>query len=1113
MVKAVKPEHFKNPPSSFSPWVNWLWIDGHVTPEGIKADLEAMQGVGIGGFSIMSVGPQSVSDQCMEEGPVKFMSEEFMELFQYTLQLAGELGLEVAMSVCDGYTHAGGPLITPEMGMQQLTWSKTNVRGPITYSSRLEQPPTNLGFYQDVAVIAFPAPIEETDNMSSQISSIRTNTSAENLEKLMDHDLNTYVSLEKPANDPVVVQLDFEEEFPCRAVSIAMPERNIFKRNIFNRADRAELQVSADGETFYTVVSWNLFWRRQHHPPLESATETNSITVRLEEVRSPHYRIVLHTRQRVDLGEIELIPTERLHYWEAKAGFADVWGHDGGAHYYDSILLRSSPSPSSNRQIDHKDSHKSNPQINKDQVVDLTALLKPDGTLNWEAPPGNWTLLRIGHTPTGQEVGSPTNTGNGLECDKLDPAGIERQFQHVILPLLQKTGDQENSPFVYAHIDSWEASCQNWTPNLRTEFIQRRGYDPLPYFPVITGGNVINSLMESERFLWDYRRTIADLIEDNCYGRFRELCHEQGIQMHAQPSGAQQFLCDPIGFHSQADISMGEFWISDARPRIDCKYASSVANIYGRKIVSGEAFTGTRLGPWQEDPGSLKRFGDAAFCMGINNYEIQTYAHQPWLDREPGMACHRWGIRYDRTNTWFEQSRAWIKYLSRCQYLLRQGQYVADICCLTAEGAPTKVGYRNEYNPAIPNGYDYDACNADVIENLMYVEKGLIRVPSGMDYRILLLPDRSTITPSLLKKIEKLVHDGAVVVGPKPSASPSLTNYPQCDVSVKEIADKVWGPCDGVTVKENHYGKGMVIWGKSFEEIFASLDIDPDFDYGRQSGEKLAYVHRKTRETDIYFVVNRSDNEIETDAMFRAEKKVPQFWNPVNGEIHDVCSWEVMADGRIKISISLSAYESVFVMFRESPIDQSSQNGQNRVATAEEVTLTEVINLEGDWYLNFPDSDGKNISLTIDDLLSWTESTNPEIRYFSGTAKYTRSFNLPVEYKDSLWNLILDLGEIKNLAEVTLNGHDLGVLWTPPFACNISEYVQDGKNNLEIRITNLWPNRLIGDMHLPEGMRHSYATTHPYKADSPLLPSGLFGPVRIRPENRYYQEYKGPNNF
>lgn len=1085
---------FYDPPQSSKPWVLWMWMNGNITKVGLEADLNAMHKIGIGGVVIYSIGSHAIAPFVYKPGPVKFMSEEFQDLFKYTVEYAKKLDIKVAMSVCDGFTSAGGPAITPELGMQQLTWTETMVEGSKIFASKLEQPDTLLNYYKDIAVLAFPTLRGDDQKMTDYCSKIYTNAISEDLDNMFDHDLNTYSILEKTDKDAIYIQFDFAEPFPCRAVNIAMPPNNVMQPNTVYRATKATLQVSDDGMNYNTIANWDFFWRRRHDPTHETLQQTNTVTVGMDEVQSRHFRVVLDTKSKVMLGELELLSSDRVHFWEAKAGFADKFGHDGGAEYFDIDRLLLNNSQSGISKINSEEINGENARIDMGNIIELTDLLQEDGTIVWDVPPGKWTIMRIGYTPTGQEIMPATIEGKGLECSKLDPRGIEKQFQQVIIPLLKKTEQIQDSPFKYAHIDSWEAACTNWSENFRKEFIKQKGYDPLNYLPVLTGGRIVNNLKESERFLWDFRQTLSGMIGDNYYGRFRELCHEQGIELHAQPSGAQQFLCNPIDFHSRADISMGEFWYNNPQPRIDCKYAASVGHIFGNELIAGEAFTcGNSSIAWQEDPYSLKQLGDEAFCMGVNHFEIHRYAHQPWIDKKPGMTFNAWGIWFERTNTWWNQAEAWIKYISRCQYMLRQGDFVADICCLTAEGAPAKVGYRYEYNPAIPSGYDYDACHAKVVEDMMEVKDGRIFVNDNMSYKILLLPDRITMSLTLLKKIRNMVANGAIVIGPKPCETPGLLDLPNDDKVLKEIANKVWGECDGVKIKEHRYGKGKVIWGKSFDEVFKSLGIYPDFEYDHSHDEKISYIHRKEKANDYYFVSNQSPNEIDTKGYFRVSSKTPELWNPVTGNIRNIKEYKFTEDDRVILPLRLAPFESAFIVFREA----SLQHSQYKNKEMKEDFMLDDFEIKGPWNLEFPIAESKIISLHMNELMSWTRFENPEIKYFSGTVTYKQDFILPENYINKTADLILELGTLKNIAEVSLNGKNVATLWTFPFSCKISNYVNKGKNELEIKITNLWPNRLIGDMRLPEESRHTYTNWHPYHADSPLLPSGLFGPVKI----------------
>ncbi|MBI5864309.1 MAG: hypothetical protein HZB38_07365 [Planctomycetes bacterium] len=565
--------------------------------------------------------------------------------------------------------------------------------------------------------------------------------------------------------------------------------------------------------------------------------------------------------------------------------------------------------------------------VEQNAIADLTGKLEADGKLKWDVPAGAWTILRIGYTPTGAVNAPSPESGRGLECDKLSRAGLDAHWAGMMGPLGGDLGPLMGSTLNNCLVDSYEVGGQNWTAQFRDEFLRRRGYDPLPFLPALTG-RVIDSGERSERFLWDFRRTIADLFADNYYSYFAELCHKHGMRASIEPYDGP-FDCLLSG--RDADIPMGEFWVGGGESN-SCKLAASVAHTYGRTIVGAESFTAVpQTGRWQNHPAALKSIGDLMYCVGINRYIIHRYAHQPWLDRVPGMTMGQWGTHFERTTTWWDHGGPeWVRYMARCQYLLQRGRFAADVCCFAGESAPNGA----PYNPALKaKGYDYDACNADVLLNGSSVRDGRLVLRSGMSYRVLVLPDTPFMTPQLLSRIGELVQAGATVIGPKPDRSPSLSGYPDCDAKVRTLAQQIWGDCDGTSVKEHAYGKGKVIWGRLVEEALVGEHVDPDCSFSvGAAAPKMAWIHRVDGDTDIYFVSNQSLRQQVVECAFRTRGKVPELWYPETGKIETAPVWNTLErletqphdrarEHGVVVSIPFEPSGSVFVVFRR-PIRQ-----------------------------------------------------------------------------------------------------------------------------------------------------------------------------------------------
>ena len=728
-------------------------------------------------------------------------------------------------------------------------------------------------------------------------------------------------------------------------------------------------------------------------------------------------------------------------------------------------------------------------------VVDLTARMGADGRLDWQAPAGNWLIERIGHTTTGSSTRPPVVGGNGLECDKLSREAIEVHFTNMIGRLVAGVG-KGGPAFVATHIDSWEVGSQNWTPKLREEFLKRRGYDPLPWLPCLTGsvretvkGKAVTHFLHdvddaatANRFRWDFAQTVAELLAENYSGHFAELAHTNGLRYTLE--GYDLPFGDEATYTARADEPMSEFWMNTpwAKEKTDRKgvQMASVAHTTGKIIVGAEAFTSDDHEKWMQHPATIKALGDFEFCQGINRFVIHRYAHQPYLDRAPGATMGPWGLHYERTQTWWEMSTAWHEYLARCQYLLRQGKYVAELCYLRPEN-PNQTYFTPV--PPPPAGYHYDEISAEALIERMSVQDGRIVLPDGMNYRVLILPDRTTMTPALARKLKQLVADGATVFGPRPKTSPGLQDFPKCDEEVAAIGNEVWGDCDGQHITAHTFGKGSVNWGDSLKDDVLA-DRQPPF----VSDVPLNWIHRSATNAEIYFIANGSTNTVTAHCDFNEGEREAEIWNPETGEISAPAKMEGSRAGTL-LTLELAPGDSTFVVFREK------STAPKPAVVDEAHPLRKII---GPWQLSFPPKWGAPEKITMPRLISWTDSADNGVKYFSGTAAYQTTFDLPKsKVPKPASKIYLELGEVQVMARVKVNGKDCGIAWRPPFRVEVTDAVRAGKNNLEIEVANLWPNRLIGDAALSETNRFTWSSWQPFKSDSPLLKSGLLGPVRL----------------
>ena len=861
---------FQSPPDSAKPQTWWQWMNGNVTKEGITADLEAMKQIGLGGVEIFN------ADCGIPPGQVKFNSPEWHEMFKHAVAEANRLGLQLEAHNCAGWSSSGGPWNMPSNGMMHVVTSEVRVTGPTNLSITLPEPPEKLGYYRDIAVLAFPTP----DGEGAHGVRPKVTTSAPDVDAsaLADGGKSATVTLPLPKGEnPQFIQYEFPKPLAARTVELT-PGAGVSNA-------RGVIQSSTDGKTFRDCAEFSL----PHRP-----TRPLIFSLGDDPVAARYYRVVFKSvgkdAKQIALRGIDFSPRLRIGDFETKDG--DTGG------------FANSMSSDSRSAGDSG--------VRRDKMENLTAKLGTDGKLQWKVPAGEWTILRAGFTPIGRDNHPAPIEGTGLECDKFSQAALDAHWDGFMAKLVADAGPLVGKTFVGGVIDSYEVGGQNWSGGFRDDFKRLRGYDPVPYLPAFTG-RVVNSPEVTERFLWDVRRTIADLFAENYYGHFTELCNKNGLISSIEPyTGPYESLqCG-----KSDDIVMGEFWAgSQGDPSV--KLASSVAHIYGKQIVGAESFTaapGSDHGRWLDTPYTLKALGDMEWCTGLNRYIFHRYAMQPWTNRWPGMTMGQWGIHFDRTETWWNQGKAWIDYVSRSQFLLQQGRYVADAAYFVGESAPSEMP---AIRPALPDGYQYDAVNADVLLHHAVVSNGRLNLASGASYALLVLPaEDPNLTPQLSRKIRDFVHAGLTVIGARPQYSPSLENYPRCDSEVQSVAKKLWGKCDGIKVTENSYGKGHVFWNRAMTNILAGLNLPPDFGFdSRGADSKIIYCHRQLPGTEIYFVSNQRGKFDSVDCSFRITGKTPELWNPETGSIEPAPVWRE-ENGRTIVPLQFNPAGSVFVVFR-----------------------------------------------------------------------------------------------------------------------------------------------------------------------------------------------------
>ena len=1159
--------NFINPPDSARPHTWWHWMNGNVTSEGITADLEAMAEVGVGGAQIFNVADKGSVD--IPDGPAPFMSPQWLDLVKHAAVEADRLGIELCLHNCAGWSSTGGPWISPEYSMQMVVYTDIQTIGPAQFNQVLPQPNANMNFYRDIAILAFPT----------------------------------------PKNDQFRID-DLQEKTGLRTKYALEP----------NLADT----------------------------PADAA-------------------------------------------------------------------------------------------VTKDSIIDLTSKTDAKGLLQWQVPDGSWTILRIGHTTTGKTNHPAPVAGRGLECDKLSRAALDLHWENGIKPVLDKLGSLAPKTLNNILVDSYEVGANNWTPKMREEFKKRTGYDLITYLPAFSG-RVVENAQTTERFLWDFRRVNSDLFAENYFGYFADKCRQHKLLASVEPYDGP---FESLAVGAKYDILMGEFWVGPDTAGQDSslKIAATSAHTHGQKIVGAEAFTAQPdVGRWQNHPASMKILGDQVYCVGVNRFIFHRYAMQPWTKHLPGMTMGQWGTHFDRTNTWWKQSKPWMTYLARSQYMLQQGQFAADVLLFAGQSTPNGLVASQRLKDL---GYDYDVIGTDLIEKLS-VKNGLLTLPAGMQYKLLVMPNTTFMTPALAEKITKLVKDGAVIVGPKPKNSPSFVDYPKSDTKLQAIADDLWGKDDNIKTIDKTFGKGRIITGLSPEDALKKLEIQPDF-IDLSQDARTSFIHRKTKDADIYFVASRNTQQNTARCSFRITGKKPELWNSETGSIELAPLWQAEKDRTI-VTIPFAPSGSMFVVFREpidknhdpyvnieskvvaKPVEPSTdkleiikaqygvlsnnrpgmvdvtakladmikdnklqvqasnyladdplpgqvktlyvtyslgenqytakakegkilnipqpdvaadenkklkiiaavygqlpggqeqiqppatlditekvaakvkdaainvradndlagndpipnsykqlkvtyafngitadivvdenkmlkipsnkfvltpilpglsvttdgttlavpENGQytltkstGQKTTIEVSDLPDPMEIKGDWKLKFTPGWDAPEEITLPELTSWTTSDVNGIRYYSGTAVYYKQFDVPEDILNKGYKIVLDLGQVLYFAQVKLNSKDLGILWKDPFHIDITDAVKSGSNKLEIAVTNLWPNRLIGDEQYPDDCQWSgkalkawpdwflkneprpvkerltFTTWKHWNKDDLLMPSGLIGPVKI----------------
>lgn len=870
---------FQTPPDTSKPWCYWYWISDNISKDGITRDLEAMSRAGIGGALIGNIFLEDVV-----AGDVKVLSEAWWKLIEHAIREGGRTGVDIGMFNCPGWSQSGGPWIAPEQAMRYLVSSETRVEGPVRFEQKLTAP---VDPFQEVVVIAFPAPSEDRDSLTLHLSEITFVPGVEAAQAAADGRVETAV--EFPAGTDLAVEIDLNESLVARHLSL-IPSDSSW-------AADCELLAEATKGEFRTVKSFR--FDRSNMAVGVGPMPRGRVTVAFEPVKAKRFRLVFRgISGAASLAEIEL------------SGAAKLQSH------VEKQLGKMHPTP-----LPQWDTYRWPAQIPLDRsefavsptnTIDLSEKMDANGVLRWDVPPGDWVIMRTGMTTTGTQNSPASPEGQGLEVDKMSREAIEHHFDSFIGQILQRMPAEERTAFKYVVADSYEQGSQNWSDDFASKFRTKYGYDPVPWLPVLTG-RVVGNVDRSDRFLWDLRRLVADSIAADYVGGLREKCHQNGLTLWLENYGHWGFPAEFLQYGGASDLVSGEFWTQGTLGSIECRAASSAANTYGKPMVSAEAFTSSPS-QFKTVPSDLKARGDWAFSEGINHFVLHVYVQQPWEDRKPGV--NAWfGTEFNRHNTWFEKGSSWFDYVRRCCYLLQQGNRVADVAYFIGEDTPQMTGARN---PELPVGYDFDYINAEVIIDSLSVKEGQLVLPHGTSYRVLVLPDQETMRPKVLTKIHNLIQAGATVIGRSPLRSPSMENYPQSDTELHQIAHAIWGTLANAKESGTHtVGEGRVIWGRNLNDVFDEMEITQDF----LSETSLRYSHRTVGGQEIYFVANPESQPVETLARFRVGNRAPSLWWPTTGEIDWTAIYEQRGDV-VSLPLRLPAYGSLFVVFGEHPASQ-----------------------------------------------------------------------------------------------------------------------------------------------------------------------------------------------
>ncbi|TWU33203.1 glycosyl hydrolase [Novipirellula artificiosorum] len=1091
LVAADQPElsdKFREPPASARPRTWMHAMSGNMSKAGLTKDLEAMADAGIGGIILFNV------THTIPKGNVIFHSDRHTELTCHAARECERLGLSFGMHNCDGWTSSGGPWVTPEISMKQVVHRMRVVKGGARVEFDLPQPTARHDFYRDIAVLAYPALASELAD--ARVTRLVTSSDPQfDVALATDGRIDRRSKLDASPQRPGWVQFDFGRPHAIRSVFMNMEKAIAPKGDTW-------LETSDDGEDFRKIGELKLQRQGKREHGFDDVFPAG-ITARF-------FRVI--TEIPFEISEIELSATHRIGKPLARTSLYRLEDHrlpDIGASEPGMV-------------------------IDPSAIIDLSEEMDDAGKLTTTLPPGDWTIMRFGYTVTGAVNSPASDEGRGLEVDKMNRAALDVHYDSYVGKVIRACKDIAPGALQYMEIDSYEVGGQNWTRGYEDQFQQAHGYELIPFLPLYAG-RFVDSAETSDDVCWDIRRFNSKLMTDNYFGHFTERCHQDGLISYIEPYSFNAAF-NELDAARHADIPMGEFWMHQ---RFQTETAVSGGRIYGKKVISSESFAANSDLNWKGHPGLMKLTGDRAWTLGINEFMFHRFAHQANTHVTPGMTMAIWGSHIDRTQTWWSNmGKAWLQYIARGSYLLRQGNPVSDLLVFVGDGASSSTVTRSSFKPAIPAAVNFDCISTHALVHRVKAKEGKSLLPDGTMYQMLVLHNTDTLSLSSLKKIADLSEQGVVVVGKRPQRMGGHA----VNISAREEFARL---CSEVWQRETTYED--YDWSRIYREQNLRFDL--------VIGERtdITYIHRRTTDADIYFFFNPDSSQRTFDCQFNVRGRIPEQWDPATGQIRKLGQFS-QAQETTRVPVTLDPEGSAFIVFREStegvdpvvsmtgdiapmcnvrltrehrPELVASKNGMLSVEmrSGRRVNLVvknidEPIVVDGPWQVSFEQHYGYDATLVFPSLLDWKDHLSNEVKHYSGTATYQTSFSIEPEMIAPDHSLELDLGRVEVSAGVRVNGKEYGVLWKSPYRVDISDAIMPGENQLTVEVTNLWINRLVGDAKLPDTSGYDVRqplmpdwysnnqkppdsqrltfTTYPHvKASDSLVPSGLIGPVRL----------------